>query len=148
MNSSSQTRTSVYSSDSPELALTDVEEGDESRTEAMNNSSDQTRASFFPSDSPRLGLTDVEVNDESKTDVMNSSSQTRTNAFPSDSPELSLTSPVRYIEYRYDISIVDVLTLLKNIDIDMVIFENIDIDIDIDKAIRYRNGDFGKYRYR
>ena len=49
--------------------------------------------------------------------------------------------------YRYDISIVDIQTLLKNIDIDinidMVIFENIDIDIDkailknidIDKAI-------------
>ena len=40
--------------------------------------------------------------------------------------------------YRYDISIVDITTLLKNIDIDinidMVIFENIDIDIDIDKA--------------
>ena len=39
--------------------------------------------------------------------------------------------------YRYDISIVDISTLLKNIDIDinidMVIFEN--IDIDIDKAI-------------
>ena len=60
-----------------------------------------------------------------------------------------MTSPVRYIDmtYRYDISIVDISTLLKNInidiDIDMVIFENIDIDmvilenidIDIDKAI-------------
>ena len=47
--------------------------------------------------------------------------------------------------YRYRISIVDISTLLKNIDIDsdvnMVIFENINIDteilenIDIDKAI-------------
>ena len=39
--------------------------------------------------------------------------------------------------YRYDISIVDISTLLKNIDIDidMVIFENIGIDIDIDKVI-------------
>ena len=47
-------------------------------------------------------------------------------------------SPVRY---RYRISIVDISTLLKDIDIDMVIFENIDIDkailenIDIDKEI-------------
>ena len=43
------------------------------------------------------------------------------------------------MKYRYEISIVDISTLLKNIDIDinidMVIFENIDIDIDIDKAI-------------
>ena len=30
--------------------------------------------------------------------------------------------------YRYRISIVDISTLLKNINIDMVIFENIDID--------------------
>ena len=45
--------------------------------------------------------------------------------------------------YRYRISIVNISTLLKNIDIDMVIFENVDIDIDkailenidIDKAI-------------
>ena len=35
--------------------------------------------------------------------------------------------------YRYRISIVNISTLLKNIDIDMVIFEN--VDIDIDKAI-------------
>ena len=36
------------------------------------------------------------------------------------------------LKYRYEISIVDISTLLKNIDIDidMVIFENIDIDID------------------
>ena len=41
------------------------------------------------------------------------------------------TSPVRY---RYCISIVDILTLLKNIDIDIDkdILENIDIDIDKD----------------
>ena len=43
------------------------------------------------------------------------------------------------LKYRYEISIVDISTLLKNIDIDididMVILENIDIDIDIDKAI-------------
>ena len=42
-----------------------------------------------------------------------------------------------FVINRYDISIVDISTLLKNIDIDinidMVIFEN--IDIDIDKAI-------------
>ena len=44
------------------------------------------------------------------------------------------------LKYRYEISIVDILTLLKNID--MVIFENIDIDIksiliyiNIDKTI-------------
>ena len=41
--------------------------------------------------------------------------------------------------YRYEILIVDISTLLKNIDIDMVIFENIDKailkNIDIDKAI-------------
>ena len=36
---------------------------------------------------------------------------------------------------RYRISIVDILTPLKNIGIDMVIFENIAIDIDIDKEI-------------
>ena len=37
--------------------------------------------------------------------------------------------------YRYDILIVDISTLLKNIDIDidMVIFENIDIDKAIPK---------------
>ena len=52
-------------------------------------------------------------------------------------------SPIRYIDidHRYPLLIVDISTLLKNIDIDMVIFENIDIDranmknIDIDKAI-------------
>merc|ERR1712062_337964 len=40
---------------------------------------------------------------------------------------------------RYEISIVDISTLLKNIDIDididMAILKNIDIDIDIDKVI-------------
>merc|ERR1712239_56961 len=43
------------------------------------------------------------------------------------------------LKYRYEISIVDISTLLKNIDIDIDIdmenLENIDIDIDIDKAI-------------
>ena len=41
--------------------------------------------------------------------------------------------------YRYEISIVDISTLLKNINIDIDIdkdnLENIDIDIDIDKSI-------------
>ena len=41
--------------------------------------------------------------------------------------------PLTVAMFDISISIVDISTLLKNIDIDMVIFEN--IDIDIDKAI-------------
>ena len=41
-----------------------------------------------------------------------------------------LLSPVRYIDIGYRLSIVDISTLLKNIDIDKAFLKNIDIDID------------------
>ena len=42
-----------------------------------------------------------------------------------------MVSPVRYIDIEYRLSIVDISTLLKyiDIDIDIVIFENIDMAI-------------------
>ena len=45
-----------------------------------------------------------------------------------------IISPIRYIDIEYRLYVA-ISPLLKNIDIDMVIFENIAIDIDIDKEI-------------
>ena len=49
------------------------------------------------------------------------------------------------VDISISISIVDISTLLKNIDIDMVIFEN--TDIDIDKAI-VKNIDIDRKSFR
>ena len=51
------------------------------------------------------------------------------------SPYFGVFPPDLLMEYRIFISIVDISANLKNIDIDKEIFENIDIEINIDKGI-------------